>query len=110
MHKEEVEELLPEGASHRFSHKLQLCKPHCFNIRHSSRTTILSTSFPFLSLVCFHFLCVAVNARRSALFSKASSPISLSLTQLDPSLEAKVNVQKQSSILEEEYEVRRDGL
>lgn len=36
--------------------------------------------------------------------------LSHSLTQLDPSLEAKVNVQKQSAILEEEYEVRSDGL
>lgn len=31
------------------------------------------------------------------------------LFQLDPSLEAKVNVQRQSVILEEEYEVRRTG-
>lgn len=37
--------------------------------------------------------------------------ISLSvLPQLDPSLEAKVNVQKQGAILEEEYEVSRDRL
>lgn len=110
MHKEEVQELLPEGASHRFSHKLRPCKPHRFNIRYSSRATILSASFPLFCFVCFHFLRVAVNARRPALFSNRSSPLSLSLSQLDPSLEAKVNVQKQSAILEEEYEVRSDGL
>lgn len=80
MHKEEVQELLPEGASRSFSHKLRPCKPHRFNIRYSSRATILSASFPLFCLVCFHFLRVAVNARRPALFSNSSSPLSLSLS------------------------------
>jgi len=50
-------------------------------------------------------ICRCVPFYQKALYHNLS--LSLSLSQLDPSLEAKVNVEKQSVILEEQYEVSR---
>lgn len=101
MHKEEEGEMQPEG--------VQSCN-HTNLMTSLVIISLLTLMAPSISiscpLVCFHFLQMCDSLPENS----ESWHFVCVLSQLDPSLEAKVNVQRQSVILEEEFEVSGDRL